>query len=74
MEGGTLYGGNDTNNRVDTIDPATGAATAGPTPTSNLGGSFFGLAPFPVPASAPEPGTWGLFAGSLATLALLRRR
>ncbi len=75
-EGGNLYGGDDTNRRVDVINISTGAATAGPSPSSSFTGSFYGLAPYPVPtgAATPEPGTWGLLACGIAGLALLRRR
>ena len=75
-EGGNLYGGDDTNNTVDTIDIGTGAATVGPKPSASFAGSFYGLAPSPVPTGTPtpEPGTWGLLGGSITALALLRRR
>jgi PEP-CTERM motif len=75
-EGGILYGGDDTNNTVDTINMSTGAATLGPTPTSSFDGAFYGLAPYPIPTgtTTPEPGTWGLLCGGIAALALFRRR
>jgi hypothetical protein len=75
-EGGILYGGDDTNNRVDTINISTGAATLGPNPSANFSGSFYGLAPNPVPTGTPtpEPGTWGLLGGGITALALFRRR
>ena len=72
-EGGILYGGDDVNNRVDTINVSTGAATLGP--ASGLPGSFYGLAPNPIPVTAtPEPGTWGMLAGGIAVAALFRKR
>jgi len=73
-EGGILYGGDDINNTVDTINISTGAATVGP--SSGLSGSFYGLAPNPIPSSTttPEPGTWGMLAGGMAVMVLLRRR
>jgi hypothetical protein len=74
-EGGVLYGGDDTLNRVDTINTSTGSATAGPAPSAGFSGSFYGLAPFPVPTgtSAPEPGSLLLLAGGIVSCALLRR-
>ncbi len=71
-EDGTLWGGDETNYTVDTINPTTGAATVGPAPSSSFSGFFYGLAPYPVPA--PEAGTLGLLGLSITALALLRRR
>jgi hypothetical protein len=73
-EGGILYGGDDVNNTIDTINVSTGAATVGP--SSGLSGSFYGLAPNPIPTSTttPEPGTWGMLAGGFAVMVLLRQR
>jgi hypothetical protein len=72
-EAGTLWGGDDTRNTVDMIDPTTGAATLGPTP-SGFSGAFYGLAPFPVPTGVPEPGYLGLLGAGITTLVLFRRR
>jgi hypothetical protein len=72
-EGGVLYGGDDVHNTVDTINISTGAATVGP--SSGLPGSFYGLAPNPIPTSTtPEPGAWGILAGGIAAMVLIRRR
>jgi len=74
-EGGILYGGDDTLNSVDTINPSTGSATGGPAPSASFSGSFYGFAPFPVPTGAtPEPGSWLLLAGGMVSFALFRRR
>lgn len=75
-EGGVLYGGDDTNNTVDTINTGTGAATVGPTPSGSFGGSFYGLAPSPVPGATvtPEPATLSLLGMGVSALALIRRR
>jgi hypothetical protein len=75
-EGGILYGGDDTNNTVDTIDAGTGAATVGPAPSSSFDGAFYGLAPYPIPTGTPtpEPETWGLLSAGIAAFTLLRRR
>jgi hypothetical protein len=75
-EGGVLYGGDDTDNRVDTINAGTGAATLGPSPSGGFTGSFYGLAPSPVPTGTtiPEPGTWGLLGAGITAVVLLRRR
>jgi len=74
-EGGTLYGGDETNDKIDTINSITGAATIGPSP-SGFPGAFYGFAPFPVPTTAvtPEPQLFGLVGGGFLVLALLRRR
>jgi hypothetical protein len=75
-EGGLLYGGDDINDTVDTINIATGAATVGPHPSS-FPGAFYGLAPNPVPVTGtatPEPTTCGLLGGGITALALFRRR
>jgi hypothetical protein len=78
MEGGILYGGDDTENTLDTINVSTGAATAGPTPSVSFNGSFYGLAPSPVPAGTPglvpEPATFSLLGMGVSALALFRRR
>jgi hypothetical protein len=74
-EGGVLYGGDETNYALDTINPATGAATVGPTP-SGFPGSFYGLAPYPVPTSAvAEPAAWAvMLVGFGAVGAAMRSR
>jgi hypothetical protein len=75
-EGGLLYGGDDINDTVDTINIATGAATVGPHPSS-FPGAFYGLAPNPVPVTGtatPEPTACGLLGGGITALALFRRR
>jgi hypothetical protein len=77
-EGGVLYGGDDSNNTLDTINTSTGAATSGPTPSASFDGSFYGLAPYPVPTgtttATPEPATLSLLGMGFSTLALIRRR
>ena len=75
-EGGILYGGDDTDLRVDTINTSTGAATLGPSPSAGFTGTFYGLAPNPVPiaTTTPEPGTWSLLGGGITALALFGRR
>jgi hypothetical protein len=71
--GGTLYGADDVNDVISTINPATGAATAG----SSSGGSVWGLAPDPLPAASPsptpEPATWSFLGVGLCMLLLARR-
>ena len=76
LEGGVLYGGDDVNNKLDTISVVTGVATTGPSPSASFTGSTYGLAPFPVPegTTTPEPGTCALLGGGLTALALLQRR
>ena len=81
-EGGLLYGGDDVNLTVDTINPSTGSATVGPHPGSGFSGTFYGLAQDPLTTSTPtqptspvpEPGTLGLLAIGGSTLEALRRR
>ena len=73
-EDGILWGGDNTNGKVDTIDTTTGTATLGAAP-SGLSGTFFGLAPYPVPTGAvPEPGYLGLLGAGITALAVFRRR
>lgn len=74
-EGGILYGGDDVHNTVDTISVSTGAATVGP--SSGLTGSFYGLAPNPIPIpSVPEPSTFSmvLCVAALPLLIALKRK
>lgn len=77
FEDGFLYGGDNVNNTVDTINTVTGAATLGA--TSGVGSAFWGLAPYPVPtpaSSTPEPASWVLlglgFAAALVARTLRR--
>jgi hypothetical protein len=71
--GSTLYGADDVNDLINTIDPTTGAATAG----NSSGGSVWGLAPDPLPTSSPspvpEPSTWSLLGVGFCMLAFGRR-
>jgi hypothetical protein len=75
-EGGVLYGGDDTNNTLDTINISTGTATVGPAPSASFAGAFYGLAPYPVPGATvtPEPATLSLLVMGISALALIRRR
>jgi hypothetical protein len=77
-EDGVLYGGDDSNNTLDTIDPSTGLATAGPAPSASFDGSFYGLAPYPVPTDVtsvtPEPSSFLLLVTGLAGFLWMARR
>src|SRR5271154_4130673 len=72
-ENSILYAGEETPSLlVDTLDPATGAATTGPDLTGATG-VFYALAPYPIPSpppSVPEPGTSGLLGTGIAALLL----
>jgi hypothetical protein len=75
LEGGVLYGGDDSpGGTVDTLNMTTGAATVGPI-VSGTSSAFFALAPNPLPSSStPEPGSITLLLGGAAGTAILRRR
>jgi PEP-CTERM motif len=74
LEGGVLYGGeNSPVLAVDTLNPVTGVATTGSNLTGASSGSFFALAPNPVPV--PEPSTWSLIGvGGVALLGMMLRK
>jgi hypothetical protein len=77
LEGGTLYGGEDSPSLVvDTVSQTTGAAMTGPGLTGAGSGEFFGLAPLlpSPPPAVPEPATFSLLGSGIAILAMLRRR
>ena len=79
FEDGTLWGGDDVNGTIDAINLGTGAATVGPHPSGTFQGSFYGLAPSPIPgtipvSTTPEPATLSLFSLGTGALVLLRRR
>jgi hypothetical protein len=69
--GSTLYGADDVNNQIDTIDASTGAATAG----NSSGGTVWGLAPDPLSTATvtPEPPSWLLLGTAFCVLAFGRR-
>jgi hypothetical protein len=75
FEGGVLYGVQESDSFIDTIDPSTGAATAGP--ELENGGAIYGLAPDPLSTSTspvPEPRSSMLLVGLLGAFGLLVRR
>ncbi len=79
-DGTTLYGlrgtGTAGNQQLYTIDPGTGALTAGPSITgTGLGTYFYGAGVVPAAAAVPEPATLASAAlGGLAALWIARRR
>jgi len=74
QEGGLLYGGEDTTVAVDTLNPSTGLPTTGPSVTGPFN-DFWGLAPEPIPSSAPDgTPTISLLAAVCIGGLLLRRR
>jgi hypothetical protein len=69
---GILYGGDEGNLTIDTVDTGTGAATVIPGSSAS---DVWGLAPDPLSTSAtPEPATWSLLGVSLAALVLSSSR
>jgi len=70
-QGGILYGGDEGNFTIDTINTTTGAAT--PVPGGMIVSDIWGLAPVPL-TSVPEPGSLTLFVGGLLGLAAMARR
>jgi hypothetical protein len=72
FEAGSLWAGVNSPLSVETLNTSTGTATPGAT-VSGTAAVFWGLAPDPVPSSAPEPSTWLLLASSPVVLLCLRR-
>jgi hypothetical protein len=62
LDGTTLYGGQDFDGTsVDTLNPASGAVTVGPSLSGTTGGEAFGgLAPIPATTVVPEPSSFSL--------------
>jgi len=71
-EGGVLYGGDQGNATIDTINTTTGAATP-ISGGSNVSG-IWGLAPYPLTSQTPEPSTLVMFGSGLLGLVGLARR
>ena len=73
LEDGTLYGGDNFHNTIDTINPAAGTASIGPASGVFQAdqGYIYALAPSVTtpPASTPEPATWSMIcAGAMIVL------
>jgi hypothetical protein len=74
-QGGILYGGDEGNLTIDTVNTTTGAAT--PVPGGSHISDIWGLAPYPLTAPIPEPGSLTLLVSGflgLAGMARLRLR
>ena len=72
FEGGSLWGGVESPLSFDTLNTSNGSATF--VSNDSNGAITYGLAPNAGAAGAPEPGTWGMLAAGMGSLALLRKR
>lgn len=70
-EGGILYGAEE-GGKIDTINTTTGAATVVSGGTADSG--IWGLAPDPLPAATPEPGSVSLLVTIVAGLIVTKRK